>query len=41
LPPDGTKVYLPALPIERADLPIPGPVQKPDGTIVIVEEENE
>jgi hypothetical protein len=40
---DGSRVILPSMPILRAGLPIPGPVQRPDGKVVFVKwiEEND
>lgn len=35
---DGTFVEIPRLPIDRAGLPIPGPVTRPDGLVVDVVE---
>ena len=34
---DGTVVIIPREPIERAGLPIPGPVTRPDGSVIWVE----
>ena len=35
---DGTIVIIPREPIERAGLPIPGPVTRPDGSVIWVED---
>jgi hypothetical protein len=35
---NGLVVQLPRMPIERASLPIPGYVQRPDGSVIYVED---
>jgi hypothetical protein len=39
--PDGTRIVIPRLPIDRAGLPVPGPVTRPDGRVVWVEDVGE
>lgn len=36
---DGQRIYVPRLPIERTNQPIPGPITRWDGTVLYIQEE--